>query len=769
MRLSPSLEVVWAHAEGEVGLVVTGGAPEIPGHSVADKFAHISAGDDRLLRLAVFEPRGTPQTSVNILLPPTMPEADAGFVILQPDGVHAMSGSNAMCVVTVLLETGILPTAGPRTPVGLETAAGLVRAVASCADGRCERVALEFVPSFAADLDLPLEVEGLGSLRVDIAFGGCWFVLVDAAALGLEIAPAEARHLVSLGSRIRTAARERIAVGHPLHEGFDRIEYVLFHRRRGSSIRTGNVMYPGRLDRSPCGTGTAAVLAALPRARRGRARGLDRDTLHHRQRVQRPHRAAGAGRAACGDRPRDFRPGLDLRQGHAGDRSLRSLRRGPHRAGHLERRVLRPMSDRDPACGRPSPAGWNRDIAPPAFAVDARTLGLYVHWPFCRSKCPYCDFNSHVETAIDQRRWRDALLAEVRHFAALTPGRRLQTVFFGGGTPSLMPPETVAAVIETAASCWETASDIEITLEANPTSVEAARLSSYRAAGVGRLSLGVQSLEAQGLRALGREHGVDEAIEAVAAARSLFGRISFDLIYARPGQTREGWRRELARALGIAGTHLSVYQLTIERGTVFHGLHRRGELVLPPDDVQAGLFEDTRAMLAEAGLPAYEISNHARPGDECRHNLIYWLSADYVGVGPGAHGRITGNGRTTAFAQRRSPESWRASVESAGHATEAETVLEPSERVEEIAMMGLRLTDGVPRERFAALTGMQPEALFDPAALERLTAGGFLEVDARGLRATQEGRLRLDAVLGALLAGTAPRPPTALPRPAAGR
>ncbi len=402
----------------------------------------------------------------------------------------------------------------------------------------------------------------------------------------------------------------------------------------------------------------------------------------------------------------------------------------------------------------PRPGG-ERTRSCAGFTVDARTLGLYVHWPFCRSKCPYCDFNSHVETAIDQRRWRAALVAEIRHFAALTPGRRLQTVFFGGGTPSLMPPQTVAAVIETARACWETADDIEITLEANPTSVEAARLSAYRAAGVGRLSLGVQSLEAEGLAALGREHGVDEAIEAIAAAHALFDRVSFDLIYARPGQTRPGWRRELAGALEHAGTHLSVYQLTIEPGTVFHGLHRRGELVLPPEDEQAGFFEDTRSMLADAGLPGYEISNHARPGDECRHNLIYWLSADYAGVGPGAHGRITRDGRTANFVQRRAPEAWRAAVEAAGHATVSETVLEPSERLEEIAMMGLRLADGIPRTRFAALTGGQPEALFDPVALERLSAGGFLELDGRGLRATPAGRLRLDAVLGALLAPTA--------------
>lgn len=261
MNLSPSLDIVWAHAEGEVGAVIVGGAPEIPGRTVADKFAHLAAGDDKLLRLALFEPRGKAQMSANLLLPPTDPGADAGFVILQPDGVHAMSGSNAMCVVTVLLETGMLAMASPRTMIVLETAAGPVQAVASCAEGRCDRVSLAFPPSFAADLDRPLEVAGLGTLGVDIAFSGCWFVLVEAGALGLGLAPEEARDIVALGSRIRAAARERFALGHPLLKGFERVEYALFHCREDGFVRTGNVMYPGRLDRSPCGTGTAALLA----------------------------------------------------------------------------------------------------------------------------------------------------------------------------------------------------------------------------------------------------------------------------------------------------------------------------------------------------------------------------------------------------------------------------------------------------------------------------------------------------------------------------
>ena len=299
MRLSPSLDVVWAHAEGEVGLVITGGAPEIPGRSVAEKFAHLARGDDSLFRLALFEPRGKPQMSANLLLAPSLPGADAGFVILQPDGPHAMSGSNAMCVVTVLLETGILPMTGPRTEIVLETAAGPVRAVAACVEGRCERVTLRFFPSFAAHLDRRLEVEGLGSLAVDVAFSGCWFALCDAEPLGLEIVPAEARELVSLGSRIRAAARRELDLRHPLLAGFEAVEYALFHRRRGATVRTGNVMYPGRLDRSPCGTGSAALLAAL-HARGELAVG---DSIETRSIVDGVFTARLAGTAKVGSHP----------------------------------------------------------------------------------------------------------------------------------------------------------------------------------------------------------------------------------------------------------------------------------------------------------------------------------------------------------------------------------------------------------------------------------------------------------------------------------
>ena len=359
-----------------------------------------------------------------------------------------------------------------------------------------------------------------------------------------------------------------------------------------------------------------------------------------------------------------------------------------------------------------------------AFAVDARTLGLYVHWPFCRSKCPYCDFNSHVETAIDQRRWRDALVAEIRHFAALTPGRRLQTIFFGGGTPSLMPPETVAAVIETARACWETARDIEITLEANPTSVEAARLSSYRAAGVGRLSLGVQSLDAEGLAALGREHGVDESDRGDRRrARPVRTRlVRPDIRPAGSDQTRlapgAGARARTRRhpSLGLSAHHRARHRVPRAASAGASSFCR-------PTTSRPGSSRTRGRCSPMPGCPPTRSPTTRVRAKSARHNLIYWLSADYAGVGPGAHGRIAGEGRTTAFAQRRAPEAWRAAVETAGHATVSETVLEPSERLEEIAMMGLRLTDGIPRFRLAALTGRQPEALFDAAALERLSCG----------------------------------------------
>jgi len=384
---------------------------------------------------------------------------------------------------------------------------------------------------------------------------------------------------------------------------------------------------------------------------------------------------------------------------------------------------------------------------------DGRGFGLYIHWPFCKSKCPYCDFNSHVRDAVDQARWRDALLAELDHYGAQTAGRTLTSIFFGGGTPSLMPPATAAALIERAGRHWRFAPDIEITLEANPTSVEAARFRDFRAAGVNRVSLGVQALNARDLAFLGRAHGVDEALAAIDLARRHFPRHSFDLIYARPGQTEAAWAAELDRALPLVGDHLSVYQLTIEPGTAFATAHARGDFALPDEDLAGALYELTQDRLAAAGLPAYEISNHAWPGGgESRHNLVYWRYGDYVGVGPGAHGRLTlPDGGKVATRQRRAPETWLAAVEADGHGTQEGVPLGSAERLEEMLMMGLRLAEGVPLTRIRAETGKDLPETVDPDALRDLAEGGFLSLDAGRLRATDAGRQRLNAVLGALL------------------
>jgi len=393
--------------------------------------------------------------------------------------------------------------------------------------------------------------------------------------------------------------------------------------------------------------------------------------------------------------------------------------------------------------------GYDIDIT--AIAAGDPGFALYVHWPFCASKCPYCDFNSHVREGVDEARWCRALLAEMAHFAGDTDGRRLTSLFFGGGTPSLMAPATVAAAIDRAAELWTTAPDIEITLEANPGSADGGRFAGYRTAGVNRLSLGVQSFDDVALAFLGRRHDAAGARAAVALAGSLFPRFSFDLIYARPGQTVAAWRRELDEAVALAGEHLSLYQLTIEPGTPFHTEHRLGRLAVPDEDGGAALYETTQEILATAGLPAYEISNHARPGAECRHNLTYWRYGDYVGVGPGAHGRITVGGDKLATRQIRSPERWLAAVEARGHAGAERSVVGASDRALEMLMMGLRLAAGVGRGRFEAETGDTLESALDADALARLAEDGFIEIDSAGLRATAAGRQRLDAVLRALL------------------
>jgi len=380
----------------------------------------------------------------------------------------------------------------------------------------------------------------------------------------------------------------------------------------------------------------------------------------------------------------------------------------------------------------------------------AEPLAVYIHWPFCVSKCPYCDFNSHVRDKVDSARWTRALLADLDHYAEIVPGRAVGSVFFGGGTPSLMPPETVAALLDRVRSHWDVMPDLEVTLEANPNSAEAARFQAFAAAGVNRLSLGVQALDPAALRMLGRAHDRSEAIAAIEHARASFPRFSFDLIYARPCQGVAAWRRELDEGLLLAEDHLSLYQLTIEPGTAFATLYKRGELVVPAEDNAAALFETTQDRLAAHGLPAYEISNHARPGAECRHNLAYWRYQDYIGVGPGAHGRLTQGRVKHATQQRRLPERWLAAVESAGTGTEENAPIDRGSALEEMLMMGLRLTEGVPRARIERAAGQDAEALFG-RNLAPLVEGGFLTLDRDRLAATAAGRLRLNAVLAALL------------------
>jgi oxygen-independent coproporphyrinogen-3 oxidase len=384
-------------------------------------------------------------------------------------------------------------------------------------------------------------------------------------------------------------------------------------------------------------------------------------------------------------------------------------------------------------------------------ADPCEPLAVYIHWPFCRSKCPYCDFNSHVRDRIDAARWQRALLADLDRQAEMAADREVVSIFFGGGTPSLMPPETAAALITRVKSLWPVAPDLEVSLEANPNSAEAERFAAFAAAGVNRLSLGVQALDPAALKFLGRGHSRDEAIAAIALARETFARYSFDLIYARPGQSVAAWEAELDEALALAGEHLSLYQLTIEPGTAFGNRAGRGEILSADEDTAAALYEATQERLAAAGLPAYEISNHARLGAECRHNLAYWRYQDYLGIGPGAHGRVTQEGGKIASRQLRSPEAWLDAIERAGSALEEAAPIAADTALAEMVMMGLRLTEGIPRARIEALAGRGIEQVFG-AALPRLIDGGFLILDAERLAATAAGRQRLNAVLAALLA-----------------
>jgi putative oxygen-independent coproporphyrinogen III oxidase len=381
---------------------------------------------------------------------------------------------------------------------------------------------------------------------------------------------------------------------------------------------------------------------------------------------------------------------------------------------------------------------------------DGPAFGVYIHWPFCLSKCPYCDFNSHVRhAAVDEARFAHAFAAEIAATAARVPGRTVATIFFGGGTPSLMQPATVGAILDAIARHWRVAPDVEVTLEANPTSVEATRFLGFRAAGVNRVSLGVQALDDAALKELGRLHSADEALDAVAVARAIFDRYSFDLIYARPGQTPQAWAAELERAIARAGEHLSLYQLTIEQDTPFAALQAAGKLIIPDDDAARALYDTTQTICAHAGLPTYEISNHARPGAECRHNLVYWRAQEYAGIGPGAHGRLDLESGRHATATAKRPETWLMRVEALGHGVVTDEALTGEQMADEFLLMGLRLAEGVDPARYARLAGRA----LDPRRIARLREQGAVEITASGmLRVTLAGFPVLDAVVADLAA-----------------
>ena len=397
-----------------------------------------------------------------------------------------------------------------------------------------------------------------------------------------------------------------------------------------------------------------------------------------------------------------------------------------------------------PASKAPSPVSLRSPPSP--SRGEGIPLALYIHWPFCVTKCPYCDFNSHVRAKIDEAGWRAALLADLAAEAAVTPDHRVTSIFFGGGTPSLMDPTTTGAVIDAVAKLWTVEPGLEITLEANPSSVEAARFAGFAAAGVNRVSLGLQALDNAALKRLGRPHDLAMGLAALDIAQSTFDRVSFDLIYAREGQTLAGWEAELARALAFGTDHLSLYQLTIEARTRYAAMHAAGDLTLPGEDLAADLWALTQAMTEAAGLPAYEISNHARPGFESRHNLAYWTYGDYAGVGPGAHGRRAG----FATVRHMKPERW---LDAVGESTgiETETALDTATRATEALMMGLRLSAGIDSAQFEARTGMALSEVVDVAGVAELTALGLLTADATNLRLTARGLPLLNAILPKLL------------------
>jgi len=392
-----------------------------------------------------------------------------------------------------------------------------------------------------------------------------------------------------------------------------------------------------------------------------------------------------------------------------------------------------------------TPATFEYPNAKTTICEEA-AFALYVHWPFCVSKCPYCDFNSHVRAEVDQAAWRAALLTDLAHEAAMLPGRTLGSIFFGGGTPSLMPPSTVAAIIDAAATHWCVSPDLEITLEANPSSVEAANFADLARAGVNRVSLGLQALDDATLAFLGRAHSVTEGLGALDTAQKAFERVSFDLIYARPDQTPDAWDAELARALAFGTEHLSLYQLTIEPGTRFATLFQQGKLTPLENDAAADMFERTRACLSAAELPAYEISNHARPGAESRHNLTYWRYGDYAGIGPGAHGRRDG----VATVRHKKPENWMSAVDRNGHGMVSEAVLPPRDRAVEALLMGLRLSEGVDLDRIATRSGINDPV--DLEAVERLMTLGLIDFTPPRLTVSERGFGVLDSILTEVVA-----------------
>jgi putative oxygen-independent coproporphyrinogen III oxidase len=387
---------------------------------------------------------------------------------------------------------------------------------------------------------------------------------------------------------------------------------------------------------------------------------------------------------------------------------------------------------------------------PVSGAGTSRAFGVYVHWPFCLSKCPYCDFNSHVRHApVDEDRFARAFAREIETTAARAPGREVSSIFLGGGTPSLMRPQTVGAILDAIGKHWRVAPGVEVTLEANPTSVEATRFAGYRAAGVNRVSLGVQALDDVSLKALGRLHTAREALDAVAIARTSFDRYSFDLIYARPDQTPQMWTDELKLAISEAAEHLSLYQLTIEEGTPFFGLHAAGKLKTPDEAMARALYDVTQEVCAHHGLPSYEISNHARAGAECQHNLVYWRGDEYAGIGPGAHARLDIGGMRHAIATEKRPEAWLMRVEASGHGVITDDLLNSEERADEFLLMGLRLAEGIDPKRYATLSGRT----LDPRRIAMLREEGAITVDDSGrLRVTQAGFPVLDAVVADLAA-----------------